>query len=125
MNFPIGAFLLILIIGGCLIVGGGTYCMTKDIECSMAGIGLVVVLGLFFSFIFLFSNSSTPIKNNTYKEITIAAEDGREIFYYKGEVDVESDCWNNCIKFETEENEKYLIYYGEQDTVKIVEQKEE
>ena len=57
------------------------------------------------------------------REITITAEDGREIFHYEGKVDVETkhDGNANYILFESEEGLRYIIYYGVQDTVLIVE----
>ena len=46
---------------------------------------------------------------------------GAEIFHYQGKVDVESDHIDNYIKFESEEGKRYLIYYGIQDTITIIE----
>lgn len=61
------------------------------------------------------------ISNGIEREITITAEDGREIFHYQGKIDVESDHTDNYIKFEGEDGKRYLIYYGVQDTIKIIE----
>lgn len=61
------------------------------------------------------------INNGIDREITITAEDGREIFHYEGKVDVESNHDDNYIKFESEEGKRYIIYYGIQDTIKIIE----
>ena len=61
------------------------------------------------------------LSNGIDREITITAEDGREIFYYEGKVDVESNHEDNYIKFESEEGKRYIIYYGIQDTIKIIE----
>ena len=63
----------------------------------------------------------SEISNGIEREITITAEDGREIFYYEGKVDIESDHEDNYIKFESEEGKRYLIYYGIQDTITIIE----
>lgn len=63
----------------------------------------------------------SEISNGLDREITITAEDGREIFHYEGKVDVESNHTDNYIKFESEEGKRYLIYYGVQDTIKIIE----
>lgn len=56
------------------------------------------------------------------REITITAEDGREIFHYEGKIDVETkhDGNANYILFESEEGLRYIIYYGITDTVLIV-----
>lgn len=60
------------------------------------------------------------INNGIDREITITAEDGREIFYYEGKVDIESNHDDNYIKFDSE-GKRYIIYYGIQDTIKIIE----
>lgn len=61
------------------------------------------------------------INNGIDREITITAEDGREIFHYEGKVDIESNHEDNYIKFESEDGKRYIIYYGIQDTIKIIE----
>ena len=63
----------------------------------------------------------SEFSNGIEREITITAEDGREIFYYEGKVDIESDHDDNYIKFESEEGKRYIIYYGIQDTITIIE----
>lgn len=63
----------------------------------------------------------SELSNGIEREITITAEDGREIFYYEGKVDIESDHNDNYIKFESEEGKRYIIYYGIQDTITIIE----
>lgn len=63
----------------------------------------------------------SEIENGIEREITITAEDGREIFHYEGKIDIESNHEDNYIKFESEEGKRYIIYYGIQDTIKIVE----
>lgn len=57
------------------------------------------------------------------REITITAEDGREIFHYEGKIDVETKHEGNAnyILFESEEGQRYIIYYGITDTVLIIE----
>ena len=63
----------------------------------------------------------SELTNGIDREITITAEDGREIFHYRGKVDIESDHEDNYIKFESEDGKRYLIYYGVQDTITIIE----
>ena len=63
----------------------------------------------------------SEISNGIEREITITAEDGREIFYYEGKVDIESDHDDNHIKLESKEGKRYIIYYGIQDTITIIE----
>lgn len=68
-----------------------------------------------------YKDYQSNMSNGIEREITITAEDGREIFHYKGKVDVESDHTDNYIKFESEEGKRYLIYYGITDTIIIKE----
>ena len=39
----------------------------------------------------------------------------------EGKVDIESNHTDNYIKFESEEGKRYIIYYGIQDTITIIE----
>jgi high-affinity Fe2+/Pb2+ permease len=57
--------------------------------------------------------------NGLNREIIITAEDGREIFYYKGKCDIEHN--NGYILFETENGKRMMIYYGITDTIIISE----
>ena len=65
----------------------------------------------------------SSISNGLNREITITAEDGREIFHYEGRVDVETSHEGNAnyILFETEDGLRYIICYGIPDTVLILE----
>ena len=107
-----------------------------DFESIALGIGSgIVSIAIFIGAIFGINwyNTSTAsgiraykdyqsnMNNGIEREITITAEDGREIFHYKGKVDVESDHEDNYIKFESEEGKWYLIYYGITDTIVIKE----
>lgn len=68
-----------------------------------------------------FKDNQSNLSNGIEREITITSEDGREIFHYEGKVDVESNHTDNYIKFESEEGKRYIIYYGIQDTITIIE----
>jgi uncharacterized membrane protein YbhN (UPF0104 family) len=68
-----------------------------------------------------FKDHQSNLSNGIEREITITAEDGRQIFYYEGKVDVESNHTDNYIKFESEDGKRYIIYYGIQDTITIIE----
>ena len=57
--------------------------------------------------------------NGLNREIIITAEDGREIFYYKGKCDIEHN--DGYILFETENGKRMMIYYGITDTIIISE----
>ena len=60
------------------------------------------------------------MNNGLEREITITAEDGRLIFYYKGKCDIETNN-DNYILFEGEDGRRRIIYYGVQDTALIEE----
>lgn len=68
-------------------------------------------------------DNESNFNGGIYREITITAEDGREIFHYEGKVDIETshEGSENYILFESEDGRRYIIYYGITDTVLIVE----
>lgn len=70
-----------------------------------------------------YKDYESNLNNGLNREITITAEDGREIFHYEGKIDIETEHDGNAnyILFESEENQRYIIYYGIQDTVLIIE----
>ena len=70
-----------------------------------------------------YKDFQSELSNGIDREITITAEDGREIFHYEGKVDIESNHEDNYIKFEGEDGRRYMIYYGIQDTIQIIEKK--
>ena len=53
------------------------------------------------------------------REITITAEDGREIFHYVGKCDIETN--GNYILFEDENGLRQMIYWGITDTIIVSE----
>lgn len=55
------------------------------------------------------------------REITITAEDGREIYHYKGKCDIETQ--DRYILFEGEDGLRRTIYWGITDTIIIEELK--
>jgi len=70
-----------------------------------------------------YKDFQSNLSGGLYREITVTAEDGREIFHYEGKCDIETahDGNGNYILFESEEGQRYLIYYGIQDTILIIE----
>ena len=70
-----------------------------------------------------YKDYKSNFSNGLEREITITAEDGREIFHYEGKVDIETRHEGNAsyILFESEEGQRYIIYYGITDTVLIIE----
>ena len=105
------------------------YSWIAGIISIVVSIGLTVALGFGLNWyntstasgIRNFKDHQSNLSNGIEREITITAEDGREIFHYEGKVDVESNHTDNYIKFESEEGKRYIIYYGIQDTITIIE----
>lgn len=125
-------FLVLLI----LIGAGTSLAFLVDKDTRIAGLVIVfstVVVTILLAIFLNWYNTSTAsgirgmkdfrsnLSNGIEREITITTEDGREVFHYQGKIDVESDHTDNYIKFESEDGKRYIIYYGIQDTVKIIE----
>ena len=131
--FTLGQWIIlgVLFLSG-IIIGGIFVAYKYKVGGIATIIGTVVIVGT-LAFGMNWYNTSTAsgirglkdfkseLTNGIEREITITAEDGREIFHYQGRVDVESDHTDNYIKFESEEGKRYLIYYGIQDTITIIE----
>ena len=123
--------LLVLIGGGITIAlfcddepgwGVAVLCITI-VLCLAAGIGLSWYHNNTASGARAMKDYESNLHNGINREITITAEDGREIFHYEGKVDIETkhDGNANYILFESEEGLRHIIYYGVQDTVLIIE----
>lgn len=116
--------LVTLYIGAEFDIGVAPYLITATIS---AIIIILIVIGIKWynthtaSGVRAVKDFQSELSNGIEREITITAEDGREIFYYEGKVDIESDHDDNYIKFESEEGKRYIIYYGIQDTITIIE----
>lgn len=139
MIFTIGNWVLFVIVFLFLAVGVG---MLWDCYKSYAGrivstivaicimVGVVCFVGWYNKNTASGQRSVKDFKSNIQggleREITITAEDGREIFHYEGKVDIETKHEGNAnyILFESEEGLRYIIYYGVQDTVLIIEKGE-
>lgn len=63
-------------------------------------------------------DQESNLNNGLHREIIVTAEDGREIFYYKGKCDIETD-HSAYILFEDENGYRHIIYKGVQDTIII------
>lgn len=61
-------------------------------------------------------DQESNLNNGLMREIIITAEDGREIFYYKGKCDIETDK-SDYILFEDENGYRHIIYKGALDTI--------
>lgn len=64
-------------------------------------------------------DQQSELQNGLMREITITAEDGREIFHYVGKCDIETN--GNYILFEDENNLRQMIYWGITDTIIVSE----
>ncbi len=120
-----------------LLIGLGiSVAFLVDKDTRIAGLAIVfstIIVTILLAIFLNWYNTSTAsgirgmkdfrsnLSNGIEREITITTEDGREVFRYQGKIDVESDHTDNYIKFESEDGKRYIIYYGIQDTVKIIE----
>lgn len=64
-------------------------------------------------------DQKSNLNNGTNREITITAEDGREIYHYIGKCDIETN--DKYILFEDESGNRQMIYWGVTDTIIISE----
>ena len=64
-------------------------------------------------------DQQSELNNGLMREIIITAEDGREIFHYKGKCDIETS--DGYILFEGEDGLRSMIYYGALETIIVVE----
>ena len=64
-------------------------------------------------------DQQSSLSNGLMREITITAEDGREIFHYVGKCDIETN--GNYILFEDENGLRQMIYWGITDTIIVSE----
>ena len=139
MALTIGNWILIgiiaiigIIMGICLIVGD--YNTWAGVTTFL--ITAIICVALMFIISWYHKNTASGqrdmkdytsnLQGGLRREITITAEDGREIFHYEGKVDIETkhDGNANYILFESEKGLRHIIYYGIQDTVLIIEKAE-
>ena len=115
-------------------IGGVTGIVVFCLEYKKAGVVTwVVTLATVILMMFLFNwyytsyapgiraykTDASARENGLYREIIITAEDGREIYYFKGKVDIETDPEKNYIMFEDENEQRHIIYYSLIDTIII------
>ena len=127
-----------ILTGVVFVIGVGVSIFIATENSKKAGlINMAVVVALCIGIVALFNwyNTSTAsgirnykdfqseMANGIYREITITAEDGREIFHYEGKFDLErhEDGDDRYLRFETQDGKRYTISYGIQDTVLIIE----
>ena len=109
----------------------GTVCDSAT-EWIITGLVSIIVIGVIMAVTGWYNTNTaagkravkdfkTNVNNGIEREIIITAEDGREIFRYDGKIDIESNHQDNYIKFDDERGKRYIIYYGIQDTITIIE----
>lgn len=90
---------------------------------------LLVWFGIFFGFKWYYGSTASGARAlkdqqsnlnlGLNREITITAEDGREIYHYQGKCDIETQ--DRYILFEGEDGLRRTIYWGITDTIIIEE----
>ena len=90
---------------------------------------LLVWIGAFIGFKWYYGSTASGMRalkdqqsnlnQGLNREITITAEDGREIYHYKGKCDIETQ--DRYILFEGEDGLRRTIYWGIADTIVIEE----
>lgn len=95
----IGILITVIVVGATLGIGHWYYTNTADGARAL-------------------KDEQSNLNNGLMREIIITAEDGREIFRYKGKCDIETDN-ANYILFEDESGYRHIIYKGVQDTIII------
>lgn len=127
----VGAIILLVmltIFGGFAVVSAF---MTLDSKCGIIAllVTILILLSCFFGFRWYYSSTASGMRavkdqqsnlnNGLNREITITAEDGREIYHYKGKCDIETQ--DRYILFEGEDGLRRTIYWGITDTIIIEE----
>lgn len=128
----IGFWILTIVIGVCGL--GFAFFLMWDYNSFRSGVPallttiLIVALTIFGGH-WYFNNTASGaralkdeqsnLNKGLKREITITAEDGREIFHYIGKCDIETT--NEYILFEDENGLRQMIYWGIQDTIIISE----
>ena len=126
----VGAIILLIILGivGILISIGF---LANDPKMGVIALltCLLVWLGVLFGFKWYYGSTASGIRAlkdqqsnlglGLNRQITITAEDGREIYHYKGKCDIETQ--DRYILFEGEDGLRRTIYWGITDTIIIEE----
>ena len=90
---------------------------------------VMIWVGAFFGFKWYYNSTASGMRalkdqqsnfnQGLNREITITAEDGREIYHYTGKCDIETQ--NHYILFEGDDGLRRTIYWGITDTIIIEE----
>lgn len=126
----VGAIVLLVVLGF-----GGIFisvaCFVSDTKVGIIALLICVLcfFGTFFGFKWYYGSTASGMRalkdqesnfnQGLNREITITAEDGREIYHYKGKCDIETQ--DRYILFEGEDGLRRTIYWGVTDTIIIEE----
>lgn len=127
----VGAIILLAILGvlGLIMVIG--IFLSMDSKCGFFAllVFVLVMLACIFGFKWYYNSTASGARalkdqqsnfnKGLNREITITAEDGREIYHYKGKCDIETQ--DRYILFEGEDGLRRTIYWGITDTIIIEE----
>ena len=80
---------------------------------------LTAVVGATVTMLIVAPHMKEREAENAVNEITITAEDGREVFHYEGNAGVESNLEENYIKLISEDGNEYTVYYDDNDSISI------
>lgn len=128
MTITAVALLVILAVVGLFL---SFMCFTDDPKVGIIVLLVVLVVwfGAFFAFKWYYGSTASGMRalkdqqsnlnQGLNREITITAEDGREIYHYKGKCDIETQ--DRYILFEGEDGLRRTIYWGITDTIIIEE----
>ena len=123
---------IIIVVVAC--IGGGIGIGLLCVDEKKIGLGTLIataitVIIILFAFNWYYTSYAPGIRayktdtsarqNGLYREIIITAEDGREIYRFKGKIDIETDPEKNYIMFEDENEQRHIIYYSIIDTIII------
>ena len=126
----VGAIILLIILGVIGIIISIAF-LVDDPKLGIIAllVCLLVWVGAFFGFRWYYSSTASGARaikdqqsnfnQGLNREITITAEDGREIYHYTGKCDIETQ--DRYILFEGEDGLRRTIYWGITDTIIIEE----
>lgn len=128
-NWIVFGILMVIGVLITLVIGSECYSATGGI---ISGLVSIIAIGVIMAVTGWYNTNTASgkravkdfksnVNNGIEREIIITAEDGREIFRYDGKIDIESNHQDNYIKFDDERGKRYIIYYGIQDTITIIE----
>lgn len=121
-----GLCILLFLVGITAIVVGiktdDTGILISGAVCTLISVLVTGFSIWFFDSTAVGARMTKDFKSNLHgleREITITAEDGREIYHYSGKCDIETQ--DKYILFEDENGKRQTIYWGALDTIIIQE----